>query len=66
MQLQRRAGVLNRAEEAGLQAVRLLPADVDAQYNLGVALVDAERYEQAEQHLRKRISIRATALLGII
>lgn len=47
-ELCRRAGWLEDALKAGLAAVRLLPGDADAHYNLALVWAQAERYQEAE------------------
>lgn len=46
-EIRRRQGYLNDAIENARQAIKLMPGDVNAQYNLGLALWDAGRNDEA-------------------
>ena len=56
-EMYRRAGQLDKAATAGRAAVRLVPADLDAHYNLGLVYTDAHNYDKAVQSYRKALKI---------
>ncbi|MFT3757941.1 sulfotransferase [Thauera sp.] len=56
-EMHRRAGALDKAVAAGRKAVKLLPGDVDALYNLALALSDAGRQEEAIKTYRRVLQI---------
>jgi len=55
----RRLGRLADAIKAGIQAVKLAPADIDAHYNLGLAYTDAKDYGHAIVSYRRAIKLDA-------
>ncbi|MBF0186419.1 MAG: sulfotransferase [Magnetococcales bacterium] len=53
----RRQGRLNEAIKAGRVATTLLPHDLDAHYNLGLALADNQQHEEAKKYYRRALEI---------
>ncbi len=56
-ELCRRIGRLDEAIAAGLQASKLMPRNIDAHYNLGLAYTDVKDYPRAIQAYRKALKI---------
>lgn len=58
-EMYRRIGQVDKAITSGRKAAKLMPGDVDARYNLGLALSDAGQFDEAIRIYRQALNLDA-------